>query len=95
MERGENLNDLDERAADLLDDAKEFESTTQKVENKFKCENAKMKIIIGIISIKTIRAKKYWWQMLATKRMLATNNFRKFLPLIRITSTSIELYCHQ
>ena len=56
MERGENLNDLDERAADLLDDAKEFESTTQKVENKFKCENAKMKIIIGIISIKTIRS---------------------------------------
>ena len=59
MERGENLNDLNERAADLLGH-KEFESTTQKVENKFKCENAKMKIIIGIISIKTIRAKKYW-----------------------------------
>ena len=49
LERDGKLNELDERAADLLDDAKEFESTTQKVENKFKWENAKMKIIIGTI----------------------------------------------
>lgn len=57
MERDGKLNELDERAADLLDDAKEFESTTQKVENKFKWENAKMKIIIGIISIKPLGLK--------------------------------------
>ena len=49
LERHGKLSDLDENSTKLRDVAEEFESTTQLVENKFRWENAKMKIIIGTI----------------------------------------------
>uniref|UniRef100_A0A3Q3WHH5 V-SNARE coiled-coil homology domain-containing protein n=1 Tax=Mola mola TaxID=94237 RepID=A0A3Q3WHH5_MOLML len=53
-ERGVKLEDLEDRADELLEKGKAFEKTTNKLKQKKRCENSRMKVIsvaVGVVVV--------------------------------------------
>ncbi|XP_068229313.1 vesicle-associated membrane protein 2-like [Palaemon carinicauda] len=50
IDRGEKLEDLEERASSLLTATSQFEKTSSRLKKTYRWKNQKMKIIIGVVA---------------------------------------------